>query len=91
MFVYVNTFENSGISLDVIEDALEDAVKGFGEVTGSGTGIRGSNWDVEISDNTLDVRTVLQTVREALRPFNLPSSTRIVIGNEYPLNPLDSK
>lgn len=72
--------------LDEIEDAIEDALGDAGEVTGSGTGTQGSNFDIEVNDEELDVAAIVDRIRNALRSFQLPSSSVIVVDRtEYPL------
>jgi hypothetical protein len=72
--------------LDEIEDAIEDALGDAGEVTGSGAGTKGSNFDIEVNDEDFDVAAVVALIRDALRSFQLPSSSVIVVDRtEYPL------
>jgi hypothetical protein len=70
---------------DQLEDALEEAFGGHGEVVGGGLGGAGSNIDLSISDGSIDVATALRIIRAALKPFALPFNSVVVIDKEYPL------
>lgn len=84
MFLYVR--ERTSIGLDEIEEAINAALQGVGEVTGSGTGVSGSNIDIEILDACVDVSSIVQLIRNALATFNLPHSSVLVAqGVEYRL------
>jgi len=84
-FVYVR--DRMPYGLDEIEEALEEALNGSGEVTGSGAGVKGSNFDIEIFDEKADLAAALRIIRGALAQFRLPSSSVIVINEvEYPIN-----
>lgn len=80
MDVFLNIQGRMAYSLDEIEDALDDAFHGLGEVTGSGTGIGGSNFDIEVTDGTVDVLQAVSIVRKALESYRLPETTHIVVG-----------
>jgi hypothetical protein len=84
MFIYFS--EPLGCGLDEIEDALDGALDGIGEVTGSGVGKSGSNLDIRIKSAKVSQEEALGLIRDALSPFNLPKSSRITIGNkQYPI------
>lgn len=85
MNLFIYFYDRLPCGLDEIEDELADALREFGEVTGAGTGVSGSNIDVEI-DNKIAEAEALKIVREALADLNLPSSTVIKInGKEHSL------
>ncbi|HSZ55714.1 MAG TPA: hypothetical protein VK797_08645 [Tepidisphaeraceae bacterium] len=84
IFIYVR--ERIPYALDEIEDALGASLEGIGDVTGSGTGVAGSNFDIEIEDESVDPATAIARIREGLRPFDLPpSSVAVVNGTEFRL------
>jgi hypothetical protein len=86
MDAFIYFIEPLNVGLDEIEDALDEALSGKGGVTGSGTGQKGSNIDVEIKDNTVTVDGALAVIRDALRQFHFPISAKIKIaGAEYSL------
>lgn len=79
MDVFIYFYERLPCGLDEVEDTLERALGDFGEVTGSGTGEKGSNLDLLISDSGPPLNQVLNLIQDALRPLHLPDSSRIVI------------
>ena len=78
IFVYIGVGSTS--SRDEIEEAIDEILDGRGEVTGGGSGVNGSNIDIEIFDDN-DTKGI-QEVKAVLRSFNLPSDTTIVINGE---------
>jgi hypothetical protein len=80
MDLFICFYERLNCGLDGIEEALDDALHGKGQVTGTGTGECGSNVDIEITDPSITPDTALRLVREALKRFAVPESTRIQIG-----------
>lgn len=64
---------------DEIEDPLDDALTeaGLGEVTGGGSGSRGTNIDVEIS-SAKRFEEALALIRQTLRDLNAPATTKII-------------
>jgi len=88
MFVFIYTRGQMSYDREEIEDAVQDAFGAALHVTGGGSGTTGSNWDLEILDDSLDVAAVLTRIRTALRHFQLPPNSIIVIDHiEYPLLP----
>jgi hypothetical protein len=57
---------NLGVALDEFEDLLEDAMGEHGEVTGSGAGEKGSNFDLSIFDDKTPYDVVISWVKEAI-------------------------
>lgn len=87
MDIFIYFYTPLGQPLDVIEDALDDALEGRGEVTGTGVGSRGSNFDVEIFEEG-DAEAYLREIRRVLREAGAPGEGEIVIdGATYPINP----
>jgi hypothetical protein len=78
MDVFIYFKEPTGYGLDELEDALIDALGDRGEVTGTGTGEKGSNLDLEFFAE-IDESRALTLVREALAAFSLPASSEVVI------------
>jgi hypothetical protein len=68
--------------LDEIEDALDEVLRGIGEVTGTGTGATGSNLDIELSDDGLSRERLVSLIRKATARFELPPSSRLLIAGE---------
>jgi hypothetical protein len=74
------------VGLDQLEQALDDALGDFGEVSGTGTGEVGSNIDVTIEKEELTKDEILTLIRNALSHFQIPKMSKIVInGDEYSL------
>jgi hypothetical protein len=86
MDVFIYTYGRMPCGLDEIEDALESVLGDRGEVTGTGTGQAGSNFDLFIKDDTISEEQALLLVRQALADFELPGGTSVIIdGSRYPL------
>ncbi len=62
-----------------IEDDLAEALEcdGLGEVTGGGGGVRGSNIDIDIEDDSR-LEEALDRIRRILRDLRVPSTARII-------------
>jgi hypothetical protein len=73
--------------LDEIEDAIDSAIAGLGEVTGTGTGEAGSNVDVFIESGELTKESALRILREVLEEFDFSGQVSIVIDGERFLIP----
>lgn len=78
IFVYIGIGFTS--PRDQIEEAIDDLLNGRGEVTGGGSGINGSNIDIEIFDD--NDKEAVQEIKAVLSSFDLPSDTTIVINGE---------
>ncbi|MDX1931074.1 MAG: hypothetical protein SFU56_00565 [Capsulimonadales bacterium] len=63
---------------DEIEDPLDQLLtsNGFGEVTGGGSGVRGTNIDFVLESGSLEV--ALPVVKRFMRDAKLPPTTRLV-------------
>jgi hypothetical protein len=82
MDVFLYFSDRLPVALDELEDTLDRALQGVGEVTGSGTGEMGSNIDVLVKNENLSKTQVVELVRKALTGLDLPQSSRIVIEDE---------
>ncbi len=74
-----NSYSSMGIDgRDEIEDALDDDLQrhGIGEVTGGGSGIHGSDVDLEVYDESR-VNEAVATIQATLARLSAPSGTRI--------------
>jgi len=86
MDAFIYTAGRLPCAIDELEDALESALGGRGEVTGSGTGRAGCNLDIAIEDGALSEEQALMLIRRALADYGLPGMTRVVIdGREHTL------
>lgn len=79
MDVFIYFLDSTSLPLDGIEDALDDAFVGSGEVTGSGAGERGSNIDIEIMDDCMTTKEVKATIRECFERLGIVGPTKVVI------------
>jgi len=68
------------VDRDDVEDALNEALEGIGEVTGAGTAASGSNLDVEV-DEAADRRHVLDQIFHVMRGLNIGDSARVRPGD----------
>lgn len=78
--IFVNFPSRLDTGRDVIEDAIDEALEGRGEVVGGGSGTSGSNIDIEIFEG--EPRDFLDVVRSVLQQLEVPNDTEIVIGDE---------
>ncbi len=84
MNVFIYFYDRLPCGLDQVEDCLAETLDNSGEITGSGTGVSGSNIDIEVIDGKLGEVEVLKMVREGLAVLHLPRSTVIKIeGKAY--------
>jgi hypothetical protein len=67
VFIYFDSPLNFPIG--DLEDDLDAALDGHGEVTGSGTGVGGGNIDIEIRDSRMTNDIVASLVEKTLRAF----------------------
>jgi len=82
MDVFIYFHERLPVGLDELEDALDAALGDQGEVTGTGTGETGSNLDLLVSDTTMTEQEVVQLIRQSLKKFAIPNTSKIVIGGK---------
>jgi len=82
MDIFLYFSERLPCGLDELEDAIDSALGELGEVTGVGTGEMGSNIDVTIENEEIPKETVVQLIRNALSPFDLPPTSKMVVDEE---------
>jgi hypothetical protein len=86
MDAFISTFEQLPCGIGELEDALDKAFGGRGEVTGTGTGPAGCNSDVFIEDGAMSEEQALLLIRRVLADHGPPGMTRVVIdGGEHTL------
>ena len=86
MDAFIYAFVRLPCGIDAMEHALDTALGGRGEVTGTGTGPAGCNIDVFIKDGAMSEEQALLLIRRALADHGLPGMTRVVIdGREHTL------
>lgn len=68
------------VDRDDVEDALDVALTGIGEVTGAGTGQGGSNLDVEV-DEDVAKNVVLDRIFTVMRDLGVGDSARVRPGD----------
>ena len=69
-----------------IEDAIEASFGEVAEVTGGGSGQKGSNVDLRVDDK-VPVEKVLDLVRSSLTSLGVRSARIVINGKEWPLDP----
>ncbi|WP_414549574.1 hypothetical protein [Anabaena sp. CCY 0017] len=80
-YIIINFYSTLNVGRSAIEDELEDVLEDKGEVTGGGSGVSGSNIDIEIYEGT--AYDFLNSIREVLKEFSVPTDTVIIMnGNE---------
>ncbi|MGW0575452.1 hypothetical protein ACWD25_05655 [Streptomyces sp. NPDC002920] len=68
------------VDRDDVEDALNEALAGMGEVVGAGTGESGSNLDVEVEDD-MAKEDVLRRIFAVLSELGVGDSARVRPGD----------
>ncbi|MFD4598976.1 hypothetical protein ACFWPQ_13185 [Streptomyces sp. NPDC058464] len=68
------------VDRDDVEDALNEALDGMGEVTGAGTGESGSNLDVEVEESA-EKDIVLSRIFTVMSELEIGDSVRIRPGD----------
>nr|BFE32004.1 hypothetical protein GCM10010200_042550 [Actinomadura rugatobispora] len=71
----------TNIDRDDVEDDLNEALRGLGEVTGAGTGLNRSNLDVDI-DPAANRSTVLALVFGVLAKLEVGDAARVRPGDQ---------
>ncbi|MCP2728228.1 hypothetical protein [Limnofasciculus baicalensis] len=79
-FIFIYFYSRLNIGRSAIEDDLDEILGDKGEVTGGGSGISGSNIDIDIYEGS--ATDFLEPIRSILKEFNVPTDTVIVIGKE---------
>jgi hypothetical protein len=81
MFISVWIGPDLDVEKAAIEDELESAFEGVGEVTGAGVGKTGCHVDVEI-ESDLPASEIYKLVEKALATAGLTASARVRIDGE---------
>ena len=81
MFVSVWVGNDLDVERAVIEDELETAFQGVGEVTGAGTGKTGCHVDAEV-ESGMPAAEVFKLVEKALAAAGLAVQAKVRIGDE---------
>ncbi len=79
-YILINFFSKLSIGRSAIEDELDKILGDKGEVTGGGSGISGSNIDIDIYEGS--AADFLEPIRTVLQELDVPDDTVIVIGEE---------
>lgn len=69
------------VDRDEVEDAVGEAIKGVGEVSGAGTGSYGSNLDLDLDDD-VDIPGLLTTIGELVTTLGITGAKIRVEGHE---------
>ena len=80
-FISIYFYSNLSIGRSGIEDNLDEILGDKGEVTGGGSGISGSNIDIDIYEGS--AADFLEPIRSILKELDVPDDTVIVIDNEH--------
>lgn len=81
MDIFVHFSPQLNISLDVMEDAIEEYLGDKGEVTGSGIGNRGANVDIEVFGEEDDF-TILNGIKKVLQDLGVPQDTVLTVNGQ---------
>jgi len=71
MDVFVYFKGQLGIPISEIEDELDELFEEFGEVTGAGSGVQGSNIDIELEDTSLSDQEILALLKKCFDKFKV--------------------
>ena len=82
MEVFIYFHSSLPDSRDVFEDTIEERLSGKGEVTGGGSGNRGSNIDLRIYDDAADIPGLLTLLKGLLTELKAPPDTVVDIGGQ---------
>ena len=79
-FISIYFYSKLSVGRSAIEEDLEEILADKGEVTGGGSGLSGSNIDIDIYEGS--AADFLEPIRTLLQEFDVPDDTEIVIGEE---------
>jgi hypothetical protein len=79
-FIFIYFYSKLSVGRSAIEDDLDEILADKGEVTGGGSGLSGSNIDIDIYEGS--AADFLEPIRTLLKEFDVPDDTEIVIGEE---------
>ena len=81
--MYIDIYFNaeSDIERDLLEERLDEILKGKGEVTGGGAGKDGVNIDIEIDDDYGN-EEIIKIIKSELIRLKLPVDTYLKINGE---------
>lgn len=82
MYALIYFPERLPVGLDVIEDEIEAKLADAGEVTGTGTGERGSNIDVIFDAKVIPVLQMEEILREVIGRLGIKEQPKITFVNE---------
>lgn len=80
-FISIYFYSKLSIARSAIEDDLDYVLGNKGEVTGGGSGISGSNIDIDIYDGI--AADFLEPIKNTLQELKVPSDTVIMIEDEH--------
>ena len=76
-FITIYFFSKLSIGRSVIEDDLDEILGDNGEVIGGGSGVSGSNIDIEIYEGSAS--NFIEPIKAVLQDIEVPNDTVIVI------------
>jgi hypothetical protein len=79
-FISIYFYSKLSTGRSAIEDDLEEILADKGEVTGGGSGLSGSNIDIDIYEGS--AADFLEPIRTVLQELDVPDDTVIVIDEE---------
>jgi len=82
MDVYIYFYSELPTGRRAFEDSMAGRIQPWARVSGGGTGVEGSNIDLEILDRHLSKESVLGQIKAALRQLKAPADTVISIDGE---------
>ena len=78
MFVDVYIEGATNIARDELEDELENAIQGLGEVVGGGSGVKGVNVDLEISDEIAETE-IVERIKKVIQDLGIRNDAHLRI------------
>jgi|GEM_PF-5615962 len=79
-FISIYFYSKLSVGRSAIEDDLEEILADKGKVTGGGSGLSGSNIDIDIYEG--NAADFLEPIRAVLKELDVPDDTIIVIGQD---------